>query len=79
MSLTVVKDRVKLVVDGAPKTFAESANISLSALYSYMSGRRVPSVAVLYRMAEASGYPMEWFLGGEFNDRSVRLTSSEAR
>ncbi|MGA0383381.1 MAG: helix-turn-helix domain-containing protein [Flavobacteriaceae bacterium] len=69
----MVKDKVKLVVGDTPKVFAESADISLSALYSYMSGRRMPSAIVLYKMSAASGYPMEWFLDGSVESRVSRV------
>jgi transcriptional regulator with XRE-family HTH domain len=76
MDIAGLKDRVKSVVNDDPRLFATDANISLSALYSYMSGRRMPSTVILYQISKASGRPMEWFLiGGELESRRARESS----
>ncbi len=76
MDLLGLKERVKLVVKNDPKLFSTEANVSLAALYSYMSGRRMPSAVILYRISKASGCPMEWFLiGGKLKSRRIRGAS----
>jgi transcriptional regulator with XRE-family HTH domain len=49
------------VVADEPKAFAYDIGISLSAVYNYMNGR-IPSTEVLFRIAQYTGRPMEWFL-----------------
>jgi len=80
MDISGLKERVKLVVNDDPRLFATDANISLSALYSYMSGRRMPSTVVLYQISKASGRPMEWFLiGGGLKSGRARETNFNHR
>jgi transcriptional regulator with XRE-family HTH domain len=55
--------RLREVVADEPKAFAYDIGVSLSALYNYLNGR-VPSTEVLYRIAQYTGRPMEWFLAG---------------
>ena len=56
-----VAERLREVVADEPKAFAYDIGVSLSALYNYLNGR-VPSTEVLYRIAQYTGRPMEWFL-----------------
>lgn len=56
--------RLREVVADEPKAFAYEIGVSLSALYNYLNGR-IPSTAVLLRMALYTGRPMEWFLGAD--------------
>jgi transcriptional regulator with XRE-family HTH domain len=56
-----VARRLREVVADEPKAFAYDIGVSLSALYNYLNGR-VPSTEVLYRIAQYTGRPMEWFL-----------------
>ena len=53
--------RLREVVADEPKAFAYEIGVSLSALYNYMNGR-IPSTEILYRIAQYTGRPMEWFL-----------------
>lgn len=78
MVFSSLKDRVRFVVGGTPKLFADKANVSLPALYSYMSGRRVPSALVLYRISKASGQSMEWFLDGNAEAGGVEAQAGQA-
>ena len=57
----VVAERLREVVADEPKAFAYDLGISLSAVYNYMNGR-IPSTEVLFRIAQYTGRPMEWFL-----------------
>jgi transcriptional regulator with XRE-family HTH domain len=57
----VVAERLREVVADEPKAFAYDIGISLSAVYNYMNGR-IPSTEVLFRIAQYTGRPMEWFL-----------------
>jgi transcriptional regulator with XRE-family HTH domain len=59
----LVAQRLREVVADEPKAFAYDIGVSLSALYNYLNGR-VPSTEVLYRIAQYTGRPMEWFLAG---------------
>ncbi|MBI3386840.1 MAG: helix-turn-helix transcriptional regulator [Deltaproteobacteria bacterium] len=59
----LVARRLREVVADEPKAFAYDIGVSLSALYNYLNGR-VPSTEVLYRIAQYTGRPMEWFLAG---------------
>jgi len=64
LSSRVFATRLRAVVGDTPKAFAFEVGISLSALYNYLRGR-IPSTAVLYRIATHTGRPMEWFLGDD--------------
>lgn len=57
----LVARKLREVVADEPKAFAYDIGVSLSALYNYLNGR-VPSTEVLYRIAQYTGRPMEWFL-----------------
>jgi len=57
----LVAERLREVVADEPKAFAYDLGISLSAVYNYMNGR-IPSTEVLFRIAQYTGRPMEWFL-----------------
>ncbi len=57
----VLAERLREVVADEPKAFAYDIGISLSAVYNYMNGR-IPSTEVLFRIAQYTGRPMEWFL-----------------
>jgi len=54
-------DRIRDVIRDEPKAFAYDLGLSLSAVYNYMNGR-IPTTDVLFRIAQYSGHPMEWFL-----------------
>lgn len=58
----IVAGRMREVVADEPKAFAYDVGISISALYNYMNGQKVPAVDVLFRIALYTGRPMEWFL-----------------
>jgi transcriptional regulator with XRE-family HTH domain len=57
----VFADRIRDVVRDEPKAFAYDLGLSLSAVYNYLNGR-IPTTDVLFRIAQYSGHPMEWFL-----------------
>jgi transcriptional regulator with XRE-family HTH domain len=57
----VFVDRIRDVVRDEPKAFAYDLGLSLSAVYNYLNGR-IPTTDVLFRIAQYSGHPMEWFL-----------------
>ncbi|KKN98456.1 hypothetical protein LCGC14_0145670 [marine sediment metagenome] len=48
-----------------PKEFAELVHIAPSTLKGYTSGRRLPSVEILIRMAEVLGCTLDWLVGYE--------------
>jgi transcriptional regulator with XRE-family HTH domain len=54
-------ERIRDVVRDEPKAFAYDLGLSLSAVYNYLNGR-VPATEVLFRIAQYTGRPMEWFL-----------------
>jgi transcriptional regulator with XRE-family HTH domain len=60
----VVAAKLREVVADEPKAFAYDIGVSLSAVYNYMNGR-VPSTEVLFRIAQYTGRPMEWFLAAD--------------
>ena len=53
--------KLREVVADEPKAFAYDLGLSLSAVYNYLNGR-VPATDVLFRIAQYTGRPMEWFL-----------------
>ncbi len=53
--------KLREVVADEPKAFAYDLGLSLSAVYNYLNGR-VPATEVLFRIAQYTGRPMEWFL-----------------
>lgn len=57
-----VAERLREVVADEPKAFAYDIGVSLSAIYNYLNGR-IPSTEVLFRIAQYTGRPMEWYLG----------------
>jgi len=63
----MVAERLREVVADEPKAFAYDIGVSLSAVYNYMNGR-IPSTEVLFRIAEYTGRPMEWFLAPPGSD-----------
>ena len=56
--------KLREVVADEPKAFAYDLGLSLSAVYNYLNGR-VPATEVLFRIAQYTGRPMEWFLVDE--------------
>lgn len=58
---TVFATRLRDIVRDEPKAFAYDLGLSLSAVYNYLNGR-IPTTDVLFRIAQYSGHPMEWFL-----------------
>jgi len=62
LDANVVAARLREVVADEPKAFAYDIGVSLSAIYNYMNGR-IPTTEVLFRIAQHTGRPMEWFLG----------------
>jgi transcriptional regulator with XRE-family HTH domain len=60
----VFANRIRDVVRDEPKAFAYDLGLSLSAVYNYLNGR-IPTTDVLFRIAQYSGRPMEWFLVAE--------------
>jgi len=54
--------RLAEVVCDEPKALAYNTGISLSAIYNYLGGKRIPTVEILFRIARSSGRSMEWFL-----------------
>jgi transcriptional regulator with XRE-family HTH domain len=61
ISVPVFTRKLREVVADEPKAFAYDLGLSLSAVYNYLNGR-VPATEVLFRIAQYSGRPMEWFL-----------------
>jgi transcriptional regulator with XRE-family HTH domain len=59
-----IGDRIVEVVGDEPKAFAYDMGVSVSAMYNYMNGKRIPSTEALFRLARCSGRSMEWFLVG---------------
>jgi transcriptional regulator with XRE-family HTH domain len=66
--------KLREVVADEPKAFAYDLGLSLSAVYNYLNGR-VPATEVLFRIAQYSGRPMEWFL---VDDAPVSATAGSA-
>ncbi|HYC23378.1 MAG TPA: helix-turn-helix transcriptional regulator [Candidatus Bathyarchaeia archaeon] len=64
IDVKVFVDRIRDVVRDEPKAFAYDLGLSLSAVYNYLNGR-IPTTDVLFRIAQYSGRPMEWFLTGQ--------------
>jgi len=64
IDVKVFVDRIRDVVRDEPKAFAYDLGLSLSAVYNYLNGR-IPTTDVLFRIAQYSGHPMEWFLTGQ--------------
>lgn len=62
INLAFVAERFREVVGDEPKAFSYDIGVSLSTLYNYLQGKRVPATEVLYRAAKYTGRPMEWFL-----------------
>lgn len=62
-------EQLMKVVEAAdgPKDVAYHVDISLSAVYNYMSGR-IPSTGVMLRLAQYAGVPVEWFFAHEDED-----------
>ena len=61
ISVPAFTRKLREVVADEPKAFAYDLGLSLSAVYNYLNGR-VPATEVLYRIAQYTGRPMEWFL-----------------
>jgi transcriptional regulator with XRE-family HTH domain len=64
ISVPAFTRKLREVVADEPKAFAYDLGLSLSAVYNYLNGR-VPSTEVLFRIAQYTGRPMEWFLTEE--------------
>ena len=61
ISVPAFTRKLREVVADEPKAFAYDLGLSLSAVYNYLNGR-VPATEVLFRIAQYTGRPMEWFL-----------------
>jgi len=72
-----VAQRLREVVADEPKAFAYDIGVSLSAIYNYMNGR-VPTTEVLFRIAQYTGRPMEWFLTTADAERLCNGNGSDA-
>lgn len=70
----VVAERLREVVADEPKAFAYDIGVSLSAVYNYLNGR-IPTTEVLFRIAQYTGRPMEWYLGGSDPEQHVATVS----
>ena len=70
----VVAAKLREVVADEPKAFAYDIGVSLSAVYNYMNGR-IPSTEVLFRIAQYTGRPMEWFLATDAETFTVMTGS----
>lgn len=66
---TFVSERIKEIVGDEPKDFAYRVGVCISAVYNYTEGRRIPSTEVLFRIANVTGKPMEWFLTDNHTER----------
>ena len=64
VSVPAFTRKLREVVADEPKAFAYDLGLSLSAVYNYLNGR-VPATDVLFRIAQYTGRPMEWFLVDE--------------
>ncbi|HZP41581.1 MAG TPA: helix-turn-helix transcriptional regulator [Candidatus Binatia bacterium] len=64
ISVEAFTRKLREVVADEPKAFAYDVGLSLSAVYNYLNGR-VPATEVLFRIAQYTGRPMEWFLVDE--------------
>jgi transcriptional regulator with XRE-family HTH domain len=64
ISVPAFTRKLREIVADEPKAFAYDLGLSLSAVYNYLNGR-VPATEVLFRIAQYSGRPMEWFLVDE--------------
>ena len=64
ISIPAFTRKLREVVADEPKAFAYDLGLSLSAVYNYLNGR-VPATEVLFRIAQYTGRPMEWFLVDE--------------
>ena len=64
ISVPAFTRKLREVVADEPKAFAYDLGLSLSAVYNYLNGR-VPATEVLFRIAQYTGRPMEWFLVDE--------------
>lgn len=64
ISVPALTRKLREVVADEPKAFAYDLGLSLSAVYNYLNGR-VPATEVLFRIAQYTGRPMEWFLVDE--------------
>ena len=64
ISVPAFTRKLREVVADEPKAFAYDLGLSLSAVYNYLNGR-VPATDVLFRIAQDTGRPMEWFLVDE--------------
>ena len=61
ISVPAFTRKLREMVADEPKAFAYDLGLSLSAVYNYLNGR-VPATEVLFRIAQYTGRPMEWFL-----------------
>lgn len=64
ISVPAFTRKLREVIADEPKAFAYDLGLSLSAVYNYLNGR-VPATDVLFRIAQYTGRPMEWFLVDE--------------
>lgn len=68
--------KLREVVADEPKAFAYDLGLSLSAVYNYLNGR-VPATDVLFRIAQYTGRPMEWFLVEEQTQSATGASTGE--
>jgi len=76
ISVEAFTRKLREVVADEPKAFAYDVGLSLSAVYNYLNGR-VPATEVLFRIAQYSGRPMEWFLVDEQANVTVASGTGE--
>lgn len=60
------REQLALWVRDEPKAFAYDVKISVSAVHNYLSGRKFPTTQILFRIAQYTRRPMEWFLSPVF-------------
>jgi transcriptional regulator with XRE-family HTH domain len=75
ISVPAFTRKLREVVADEPKAFAYDLGLSLSAVYNYLNGR-VPATEVLFRIAQYTGRPMEWFL---VEDQAATSPAAQAR
>ena len=77
ISVPAFTRKLREVVADEPKAFAYDLGLSLSAVYNYLNGR-VPATEVLFRIAQYTGRPMEWFLVDELAQTATPSRGAEA-
>lgn len=67
--------KIREVVGNNPKALAIDAGLGMSAIYNYITGKRIPSVEALFAIAQATRRPMEWFLVDETKTEQQNSTN----